>query len=85
MKLRNIAFDVEETPTTFTFDMTTDEVALLYRFAGHTQASLVATYGQRWAEALQGLCVAADALNTVFEDGVDGVAPRMNLVRRTDD
>ncbi len=82
MKLKAVQFDDDENPKMFTFDMTLDEAALLYRFVGSTQTKLVASHGQRWVEALNGLCAVSTALNNFYDDGVDDVAPRMDLVRR---
>jgi hypothetical protein len=81
VKVKGVQFDDEEHPSEFTVSMTLDELALLYRLAGHLppRAVIDAFGGQRWADALNALSDAGSILNMYYEDGPNDVIRRANL------
>ncbi len=82
MRIRNVEFDEDENPIAFTFAMSADEAAVLYRLTGHLSPSRMAKASgdQRWADAMmeaaRGL---GNAFNGFYEEGVDAVIPRFNM------
>lgn len=83
MRLMSIdAFDDDERPTLATFQLTRDEVALLYRYAATVAPVDVskASGESRWADVNDGVAsCSANFFNRFWEGGVDDVAPGFSV------
>ena len=83
MRLESVnSFDDEEMPTSATFRLSLDEIAVLYRFTGHVAPVDISTASgsQKWADASDEVASCLGSfINRYWENGVDDVAPRFSV------
>jgi hypothetical protein len=81
MKLVKVDFDEEENPATYTVSMGLDEMAVLYRLAGHIAPKAISDLSGdvRWGNALYDLAEGASVcLNRFYDDGANDVIPKFH-------
>lgn len=74
MRLQRVDFDTDETPVTAVFELTLNEIVLLYNLTGRTAPTDVTAAGgrdQKWGEALDDVasCLGGAFLNRFYEGG----------------
>lgn len=88
MKLVRVDFDDEENPAAYTVSLPLDEMAVLYRLAGHIAPKTITDLSGdvRWGNALFDLAEGASVcLNRFYDAGADDVIPMFKPLAPTPD